>query len=187
MPFPNYATEIPANLVPHPTHDDFGPTPDLQNTGAVRELFHQLLNVGEYPGALRNARHYVDFWLKWAEVFSLDPSVAPFDRLFFPYSPQALEDRMDLIYQELSDDADVVDPDPLFTTVAQMVIRIKQFTPLNLLDGAWLRNIGKAGPTDEVRALLFSIWMDEFGDGEVSKNHCNIYLDLHAGIGVPPA
>jgi hypothetical protein len=186
VPFPNYATEIPSDLVPHPTYKDFGPTPDHQNPGAVRELFHQLLNVGEYPGALRNARHYVEFWLKWAEVFSLDPSVAPYDRLFFPYSPQALEDRMDLIYQELSDDADAVDPDPLITNVAQMITRIKQFTPLNLLDGAWLRNIGKTGPTDEVRALLFSVWMDEFGDGEVSKNHCNIYLDLCHSVGFYP-
>ncbi|MBC9877319.1 hypothetical protein G8O24_08160 [Bradyrhizobium sp. INPA01-394B] len=186
VPFPNYATEIPANLVPRPTYNDFGPTPDRQNPGAVRELFHQLLNVGEYPGALRNARNYVEFWLKWAEVFSLDAAVAPYDRLFFPYSPQALEDRMDLIYQELSDDADAVDPDPLITNVAQMTTRIKQFTPLNLLDGAWLRNIGKTGPTDEVRALLFSVWMDEFGDGEVSKNHCNIYLDLCHSVGFYP-
>ncbi|QAU45676.1 LodA/GoxA family CTQ-dependent oxidase [Bradyrhizobium guangzhouense] len=187
VPFPNYATEIPSNLVPQPTQDDAGPTPDSQNPGAVRELFYELLNVDEYPGALRNARHYVDFWLKWAEVFSLDPTVAPYDRTFFPYSPQAIEDRMQLIYQELSDDADLVDPDPLITNVAQMVIRIKQFTPLNLLDGAWLRNIGKAGPTDEVRALLFSIWMDEFGDGEVSKNHCNIYLDLCHSVGFYPS
>jgi hypothetical protein len=37
-----------------------------------------------------------------------------------------------------------------------------------------------------VRALLFSIWMDEFGDGEVSKNHCNIYLDLCHSVGYFP-
>lgn len=185
VPFPNYATEIPANLVPDPA-DEHAKTPDSVNPGAVRELFHQLLNVDKYPGALRNARSYVDFWLKWAEVLSLTPDVAPFDRTFFPYSAAAIEERMQVIYQELSDDADAVDPDPYITTVAQMVVRIKQFTPLNLLDGAWLRNIGKTGPTDEVRALLFSIWMDEFGDGEVSKNHCNIYLDLCHSVGFYP-
>lgn len=185
VPFPNYATEIPANLVPDPA-DEHAKTPDSVNPGAVRELFHQLLNVDKYPGTLRNARNYVDFWLKWAEVLSLSPDVSPFDRTFFPYSAAAIEERMQLIYQELSDDADAVDPDPYITTVAQMIVRIKQFTPLNLLDGAWLRNIGKTGPTDEVRALLFSIWMDEFGDGEVSKNHCNIYLDLCHSVGFCP-
>jgi hypothetical protein len=192
--FPNYATEIPTTLAPHPTPDGAGPTPDSQNPGAVRELFYQLLNVDEYPGAKRNARSYVDFWLKWAESYSLKPDVASYDRVYFEYSPQALEERMQLIYQELADDADAtpLSPDdpgyepPLFGTLPPMIERIKQFTPMNLLDGAWLRNIAKTGPTDEVRALLFSIWMDEFGDGEVSKNHCNIYLALCHSVGFYP-
>ena len=34
------------------------------------------------------------------------------------------------------------------------VERIKQLAPFNLLDGAWLRNIGCAGPQDQVHALL---------------------------------
>ncbi|SDT08316.1 LodA/GoxA family CTQ-dependent oxidase [Bradyrhizobium canariense] len=180
-PFPNYATEITL-----PDTAQLGATPDSLNPNAVRELFYQLLNVDEYPGALRNARRYVEFWLKWAEAFSLNPAKASYDRMFFPFSAPALEARMQLIYQELSDDADAPDADPLFKTPADMVTRIKQFTPLNLLDGAWLRNIARTGPTDEVRALLFSIWMDEFGDGEVSKNHCNIYLDLCHSVGFYP-
>src|ERR1019366_3369207 len=67
------------------------------------------------------------------------------------------------------------------------VVRIRQFTPLNLLDGAWLRNIANAGPTDDVHALLFSIWMDGVGEGGVSRNHCNIYLDLCHSVGYSPA
>lgn len=185
-PFPNYATEIPI-LTPQPTPDGTGPSPDNQNPGAIRELFFQLLNIAEYPDALRNARRYVNFWLQWAETFSLDPNLASYDRFFFPYSPQVIEERMELIYQELADDADQPPQDPPeFKTPADMVMRVKQFTPLNLLDGAWLRNIAKTGPTDEVHALLFSIWMDEFGDGEVSKNHCNIYLDLCHSVGFYP-
>ena len=79
------------------------------------------------------------------------------------------------------------DPTPsLITNLADMVIRIKQFTPLNLLDGAWLRDIAKAGPTDEVHSLLFSIWMDEFGGGDTSRNHCNIYVDLCHSVGFYP-
>ena len=81
-----------------------GRTPD-RHPGAVRELFHQLLNIDEYPGALRNARLYVDFWLNWAQAFSLDPERASPDRRFFPYTPQALDKRMEQIYQELVDDA----------------------------------------------------------------------------------
>ena len=197
VPFPNLATEIPtaADLAPFqkpdPEPDDPVLSPDTFNPGAVRELFHQLINIADYPGATRNARRYLDFWLNWAEAWSNNPRSAPQDRLFFPYTRDALEARLDLIYQELVDDAverdpQPGDPPPLFKTRDDMLIRIRQFTPLNLLDGAWLRNIAKAGPTDDVHSLLFSIWMDEFGDGDVARNHCNIYLDLCHSVGYYP-
>src|SRR5215469_11080881 len=64
-----------------------------------------------------------------------------------------------------------------------MAIRTKQLAPFNLTDGAWLRNIGTTGPIDNVRALLYSVAMDELGDGEVSQNHCNLYRDLCHQVG----
>ena len=39
---------------------------------------------------------------------------------------------------------------------------------------------------DEVQSLLFSVSMDERGDGVVSMNHCNIYRDLCHSIGYYP-
>lgn len=178
-PYPNLATQITVQA-PYET-------PDATNPGSVRELFYQLLNVAEYPGALRNARAYVDFWLNWAQDFSLDPARASPDRRFFAYTPPALEDRMELIYQQLADDADAPpDQHHVFRNLADVETRIIQFTPLNLLDGAWLRNIAQTGPTDEVRSLLFSIWMDEFGGGDTSRNHCNIYVDLCHSVGYYP-
>lgn len=55
-------------------------------------------------------------------------------------------------------------------------------------DGAWLRNISKAGPTDEIDALLFSTWADEAGDGSPDKNHANLYTRLLESLGIelPP-
>lgn len=53
--------------------------------------------------------------------------------------------------------------------------RLLQASPFNLLDGVWLQNILKAGPTDEVRSRLFSIWSDEAGNGETELNHANVY------------
>jgi Iron-containing redox enzyme len=79
------------------------------------------------------------------------------------------------------------DPGNVVRSRADAIERIKQLAPFNLLDGAWLRNIGRAGPQDEVRALLFSVWMDELGDGDVSMNHCNIYRDLCHSVGYSPA
>lgn len=154
-----------------------------------RALFHQLLNVTSYPGVLGDARDFVDYWLSEAARISNDREQAEQDIRFFEYSEQAFADRLDLIYQDLADDADKSkpgDPGNVVRSHADAVERIKQLAPFNLLDGAWLRNVGRAGPQDEVRALLFSVWMDELGDGDVSMNHCNIYRDLCHSVGYAP-
>lgn len=172
VPFPNYATETDA--------DTLDP----------RQLFYQLLNVDDHPQVLVDARNYVDYWLNWAQDFSNGTTATPVDQRFFPYTEQAFKDRLELIYQELVDVADTArpyDPDQFIKTHADVVIRIKQMAPFNLVDGAWLRNIGRTGPIDEVRSLLFSVWMDEVGDGDVSMNHCNIYRDLCHSVGYYPA
>ena len=40
-----------------------------------------------------------------------------------------------------------------------------QLTPFNFLDGAWLRNVHRLGPMDEVNSILFAIFNEELGDG----------------------
>lgn len=171
-PFPNYAT----TLDPDPTR---GLDP--------RELFYKLLNVSAFPEIRPNARAYVDAWLQWAEDFSVHKHT-PEAQAFFPYTEQAFRNRLELIYQELVDEAQDFDPeaDGQFTTYEAMCTYTIQWSPFNLIDGAWLRNIGTTGPIDEVRALLYSVSMDELGDGVVSMNHCNIYRDLCHSIGYYP-
>lgn len=177
VPFPNYASQVP--------------TPDDPVGFNPRELFFKLFNVDTHPEVLADARTFVDSCLKWAQQYSTDPRRAPADLLFFPFTEQAFHDRLESIYQEIVDDADAVDPgdpDQYFNTYAAMATYTIQWAPFNLIDGAWLRNIGSTGPMDEVRSLLFSVAMDEMGDGNVSMNHCNIYRDLCHSIGYyPPA
>ncbi len=170
--FPNIAADL-----------DDDPTVGLN----ARELFWKLLNADTYPEIRPKARLYVDAWLAWAEEFSNRPET-PVDRKFFKYTEPAFQTRLELIYQQLVDEADDFDPgaDGQFTTYDQMVTYTKQWAPFNLIDGAWLRNIGGTGPIDEVRALLYSVSMDELGDGVVSMNHCNIYRDLCHSIGYYP-
>jgi hypothetical protein len=176
VPFPNYATEI-----------DPGEACELD----PRDLFWRLLNLSDHPEVLADAKAYADYWLNWAEDFSNDPAHCPPEQTFFAYTEQALQDRLDLIYQEIVKEAaesDPAAPDNLIRTREQVISRIIQLAPFNLLDGAWLRNVGRTGPIDEVRALLYSIAMDEMGDGDISRNHCNIYRDLchSAGYYPPP-
>ena len=141
-------------------------------------LFHQLLNVTSFPSVLDDARAFVNYWLHQAECLSNHPDEGELEIRYFDYSEQAFQDRLDLVYGDLADIADMHDPsspDQIVRSRADAVERIRQFAPFNLLDGAWLRNVGQAGPLDEVRLLLFSVWMDELGDGDISMHHCNIY------------
>jgi hypothetical protein len=178
VPFPNIATYLEQFVEPALAASELDP----------RALFHQLLNISIYPGVLTTARAFVDYWLGQAERISNDPNTEQ-DLRFFPYSEQAFADRLDLIYNDLAENADQSDPgdpDNVVRTRTDAVERIKQLAPFNLLDGAWLRNIGRAGPQDEVGALLFSVWMDELGAGDVSMHHCNIYRDLCHSVGYAP-
>lgn len=166
-------------VVPFPNVDD--------SVIDERDLFLRLMNMQLDADTIARAGEFATQALAWAERYSNDPK-SPVDQQFFEYSEEALQERLDLIYQELVDQADFSDPatDPLFKTHADMITRIVQFAPLNLVDGSWLRNIGRQGPIDEVRALLFSVLMDELGDGNVFMNHCNIYMDLCHSVGFYP-
>ncbi len=154
-----------------------------------RQLFYQLMNIEKHPEVLPDARAFVDYWLAAAQTLANNQRTTPLDLQAFTYTEQAFSDRLDFIYQEMVNDADAVDPgDPAqyFNTYDSMVTYTIQWAPFNLIDGAWLRNVGRTGPIDEVRALLYSVSMDELGDGNVSMNHCNIYRDLLHSIGYYP-
>ncbi|HTU45743.1 MAG TPA: LodA/GoxA family CTQ-dependent oxidase [Bryobacteraceae bacterium] len=178
------------SLLIETSHPQVQPFPNyLETIFDERELFFRLMSDrSPDQETLKQARAYTNHWLKWAEDFSNDPAKAPQDQLFFPYTEDAFQERLDFIYQELVDDSNTSDPatNPVFKTRQDLIIRIIQFAPFNGTDGSWLRNVGKTGPIDEVRALIYSILMDELGDGDVSKNHCNIYLDLCHSVGFYP-
>ena len=179
VPFPNIASTV------NPGASTVYPNDPTQLD--ERTIFYQQINNDLSPAALADARAFVDAWLAWSEQFSLDPS-SPADQRYFAFTEEAYVDRLNLIYQELVDGADAYDPasDPVFKSYEDCVTRITQLAPFNLTDGAWLRNIDVTGPIDDVRALLYSISMDEAGDGDVSRNHCNIYLDLCHSVGYYP-
>ena len=62
-----------------------------------------------------------------------------------------------------------------------------QREPFHLTDGIWLRGVPQ-GPMSSIDAKLFSIYIDELGNGDVNHNHPNVYLDVLKSLGleVPP-
>ncbi|MBI1381808.1 MAG: hypothetical protein GC161_12060 [Planctomycetaceae bacterium] len=154
----------------------------------VRELFFKLMNVESFEEVLPKAREYVEQCLQAARDYQRDPDTAEMWRPF-RYTRETFQARVMETYRSLVEDVEAYDParDAVFTSREKVAERIRQFSPFNMSDGSWLRNITRIGPIDEARALLFSVLMDEMGDGEVAHNHSNIYRDLCHSIGYYPS
>ncbi|MFI9310689.1 LodA/GoxA family CTQ-dependent oxidase [Streptomyces triculaminicus] len=151
-----------------------------------REWFYTLQHPDQFPQQAQAARHYAEAVLEAARAAPFLPlTLRP-----FRYTRDALEARLQLIYTTLVAESENFDPglNPTFRARHDMVERIRQFAPFNLLDGAWLRNITRAGPISEIQSLLFSIWIDEMGGGDPTLNHANLYDDLLHSVGLylPP-
>jgi hypothetical protein len=168
----------------------------------VRELFHCLLNLDANRDCLPKVREFVDNVLHAAQELQLTADAfAWMDNIRpFRYDEQVFEERMKDIYDDCADfaftetvngvkeeyNAGNINHNPYFRTRENVIERIRQLTPFNFLDGAWLRNIHRLGPVDEVNCLLFRILKEELGDGVPSQNHANIYSDLCHSFGFYP-
>jgi L-Lysine epsilon oxidase N-terminal/L-lysine epsilon oxidase C-terminal domain/Iron-containing redox enzyme len=148
-----------------------------------REYFHMMLNIESYPDFVPMARELAERFLADARTFQRSPN-CPDDLRPFTYSTRVLRSRLEQIYTSAAQGADNFSLAESKLTREMLIERIVQMAPFNQVDGAWLRNIGRVGPIDEVRALLFHVWTDELGDGDPKLNHSNIYTDLLHSVGV---
>lgn len=150
-----------------------------------RDYFHIMLNLDSFDGFLPTARQLAERFLAAARKLQKSPSLEPQLRPF-RYTRAAFDERMDAIYQGLVDDVQRYEAQRSWTlrTRDDVVEWIYQMAPFNQTDGAWLRNIAPVGPIDEVRALLFGIWIDELGSGDPELNHANIYTELMRSVDI---
>ncbi len=150
-----------------------------------RDYFYHMLNLDQFPDFLPKARELAESFLADADALLQAPTDD--EMPFFDYSPDAFSGRLEQIYNDLVDYAAGYDPnstDIIFKTRQDMIERMIQLAPFNQTDGAWLRNVTQAGPISEVHSLLFSVWVDEAGNGDPALNHANLYTDLLRGAGV---
>lgn len=145
---------------------------------SMAEYFHFLVNIEDYPDFLTLAKELALEFFSKADYSN--PNLA-----FFDYSRKAFDERMDKIYNEYTAtmyDLYWLDAEE-FSTEA-VIESLRQQAPMNLIDGAWLQNILKAGPCNDVQARLFRIWCDEAGNGKIELNHCNIYEALLRSVNI---
>lgn len=161
-----------------------------------KEAFFRVANIEDYPEFRPTAMKLARAYLSNAD-YEADILYKTFD-----YTPEAFDERMRAIYDAVLPgmhgphryDRDVITWSNgkryRVGRASDAVVRdrILQLAPFNLMDGVWLQGILQAGPSDEVKSRLFSIWADEVGNGQTSQNHSNVYQDLlrSQGMYLPP-
>jgi hypothetical protein len=161
----------------------------IANVGEIgdRELFYRLVNIENHGNTLplaagRAARLFDD-----AEIlFTCGADGRYTDASFFDYSPRALYERAERVYQ----DKLVAPYRPLdeIPDADEVVFLQTTYALGALIDATWIHRMANTGraqrPTD---AALFAIYADEMGYGNLRKNHITlIHRALHSmGIKMP--
>ncbi|WP_265287628.1 iron-containing redox enzyme family protein [Verminephrobacter eiseniae] len=147
----------------------------------VRELYHQLLNLEQYPQIRNSATAFCNSWLaRSAQGIHKDDNALPFS----VYSHQALRAWFEAraatqvqSYAEHGGDNEKSRED--------VIDEALQLCPMILIDGAWLRRWSNAGLVETpFGALLYKILSDEIGNGDCALNHPNIYRSLMEDMGI---
>jgi hypothetical protein len=149
-----------------------------------RELFHRLVNIENFANTLPQAAERVMRTLEAAEVMFVHGARGRYtDATYFAYTPEALYERAERIYWDK-----LVNPYKPLTTIPdrdEVVFLQTTYALGALIDGAWLHrlaNLGRAArPSD---AMLWSIYADEMGHGELRKNHLTLIHTALAGMDI---
>ena len=152
----------------------------------IRELFYHLINADLFPQVADLARRQVEVEL--ARAARALRSSGPLRARFFAYTPEVFAERIRRIHDEEVARYRPFRPPPKLN-YEEYVWGIRQFAPAILVDGCWLQHMGEAADQDDrVRRLLFRIYADELGCGEVRRNHPNVYRDLLGSLAIdlPP-
>ena len=150
-----------------------------------RDFYHILNNIDVYYEYLPTAKRLAQRYFAECEELMNSPHFEPLYR-HFPYSKEAFDHRLNWIYEESVNFYTMFDVKEAAKNIPieSVYERIRQFTPTNMMDGAWLQNITKAGPADRIKSALFAIYSDELGNGKIEENHSNVYRNLLESLGM---
>ncbi|NOQ14767.1 MAG: hypothetical protein GQ583_09885 [Methyloprofundus sp.] len=145
-----------------------------------RELYYYLVNVDLFPDILATAKAKVSKLLRTCALFNPLP--------FKHYSHQQFDAYIGNIYQQ-----EIITYKPLQgapkISKAAYIWGFEQIAPLILIDGCWIQNsLALKNINPEICEILFSIYADEIGCGQLQQNHPFIFQQLldNLAIHLPP-
>ncbi len=145
-----------------------------------RELFHRLVNIENFANTLPVAAERANRTLADAEILWVRGADGRYtDATWFDYTPEALYERCERVYWDK-----LIKPYKPLDVIPERdeVVFLQTTYALGaLIDGTWLHRLGNLGhrerPSD---AMLFSIYADEMGHGDLRKNHLTL---IHTALG----
>ncbi|MEU5883463.1 iron-containing redox enzyme family protein [Spirillospora sp. NPDC047279] len=139
-----------------------------------REFLYRLVNIEHFPNTLALARERALAGLVDGEVLFTHGAAGRYtDASYFDYTPDALRHRVEAIYWDK-----LVNPYRPLAEIPdreQVIFHQKTMALGNLIEAAWAHRTGNLGH-DRRRSdeLMFAIYADEMGRGEVRKNHITL-------------
>ncbi|MFL6145441.1 MAG: iron-containing redox enzyme family protein [Labedaea sp.] len=149
-----------------------------------REFFYRLVNIENFPNTLPLAAQRAERTFADAEVLFLHGAGGRYtDATWFDYDAEALYRRAEQVYWDK-----LVNPyQPLTEFPDRDTVIFTQTTYLlgYLIDGAWLHRLGHLGHGErESDSMLFAIYADEMGHGDLRKNHITLTHRVLASLGI---
>ncbi len=149
-----------------------------------RELFHRLVNIENFPNTLPLAATHARSNLDAAELLFTHGSAGRYtDASYFDYTPEALYARGEQVYWEK-----LVNPYQPLSEIPdrdEVIFTQSTYALGYLIDGAWLHKLANAGHFERRSdAMLFAIYADEIGHGDLAKNHITLTHRVLASLGI---
>ncbi|MGR4880850.1 iron-containing redox enzyme family protein [Streptomyces sp. LARHCF249] len=149
-----------------------------------RQLFHRVVNIEQFPHILGTARDRAEANLADAEVlFTHGAGGILTDAEYFDYTPEALMARVEAIYWDK-----LVNPYQPLTEIPDrdtVIFEQSTFALGSLIDGTWAQRIGNLGRNHrQSDHMLFSIYADEMGRGDLDKNHITLIHQVLASMDI---
>ncbi|MBJ9977636.1 iron-containing redox enzyme family protein [Pseudomonas sp. S75] len=149
-----------------------------------RELLHRLVNIEAYANTLELIRSKIEDNLRHAErLFDHGQAGRFTDASWLPWDRQALAQRAQAIYWNK-----LVEPWQRLETVPdrETVIFGQKLAALgSLLDGCWAHRVASvARYNSRTDAMLYAIYADEMGNGELEKNHIVLIQRVLRSLGI---
>ncbi|MGY4495407.1 iron-containing redox enzyme family protein [Pseudomonas sp. TE3610] len=146
----------------------------------ARTLYHQLINIERFPDARLQARAFAVRWLAQTranampEDATLPLPVYDVEQLRAWYDAKALGQVEAYTRQR-----------DIEKSREQVIDEAVSLCPMIFVDGAWLQHWCAPGLLDSpTGSLLYQIYSDEIGNGDIRQNHANIYRQLMTAMGV---